>query len=156
MAGERLGVGDRGFDKLGLLEDVSMFFFIGARDAEQDAAKAWASITIGRRKIGSSIERPAIGGKERGKRPSALAAHGLHGDLVAAVDVGALVAVDLYGNEVLVHNLRDFGIVVGFAIHDMAPVAPDGSDIEQHGLVRGLGGGERFVAPLAPLNGLMH
>src|ERR1700741_3888306 len=38
----------------------------------------------------------------------------------------------------------------------MAPVAPDCTYVEQHGPVLSTGSGKRVLAPLMPLDGLMH
>ena len=76
--------------------------------------------------------------------------------LVAAVDVGALVAVHLYRDEVLVDDARHLGIVVGLVVHHVTPVAPHRADIEQDGLVLALRRGEGLLAPLMPVDGLVH
>jgi len=76
-----------------------------------------------------------MGSEKSGERPSTLAADGADRGLVAAVDIGTLVAVHLHGDEMLIHNGRDFRIVVGLAVHHMAPVAPHGANVEQHGLI---------------------
>ncbi len=118
--------------------DLGNFVALGLPDighGEQDAREAGAAIALFRREIGAAEEGLAVGGEEGGKRPAALAGDRLHGCLVAAVDVGALVAVDLDGDEVFVDDLGERGVFVRFAVHDMAPVAPDGADIEQDRLV---------------------
>jgi hypothetical protein len=75
--------------------------------------------------------------------------------LIAGVDVGALVAVDFHGDEVFVDDFGDFGVLVAFAVDDVAPVAPDGTDVEEDGLVLGLGAGEGGGAPFVPIDGLV-
>src|SRR5438105_9885741 len=55
-----------------------------------------------------------------------------------------------------VDNLSDFGVLVGFAVDDMAPVAPDGANIQEDGLVFGFGAGKGGVAPFVPVDGLMR
>ena len=55
----------------------------------------------------------------------------------------------------LVDDARHLGVFVGFAIHDVAPVAPDRADVEQDGLVFSLGARECSLAPGMPLDGLM-
>jgi hypothetical protein len=57
---------------------------------------------------------------------------------------------------VLVQEGRYIGVFVGFAIHDVAPVAPHGPYVEQDRLVGFLSGCEGFVAPGIPVNGLMR
>ena len=76
--------------------------------------------------------------------------------MIAAVDVRPLIAIDLDGDKAFVHDVRDISIVVGLAIHNVAPVAPDRSDIEQDGLVLALSDRKRLFSPFMPLDGLMH
>src|ERR1700686_2986962 len=90
---------DRLLNHLRLLDHVAMLFFVGVGDAEEDAFETGAAVAIVRRKIGAAVEGLAIGSEKGGERPSALTADGADGDLVAAVDVGALVAVDFDGDE---------------------------------------------------------
>ena len=75
--------------------------------------------------------------------------------MVAGINVGALVAINFYGNEMFVDDFGDLGVFVAFAVDDVAPVAPDGADVEEDGLVLGLGAGEGGVAPFVPVDGLM-
>ena len=156
FSGKGLGVRDRTLDHLGLLHHVVVFFVIGIRDRKQHALEAGTSVVIVRRKISSTVKRLAVGSEESRQRPAALSADRTDGDLVAAVDVGTLVAIDLHGDETLVDDLRDFGIVVGLAVHDVAPVAPDRADIEQDGLVLALRRGKGVLAPFVPVDGLVH
>jgi len=50
----------------------------------------------------------------------------------------------------------DFGVFVALAIDDVAPVAPDGADIEEDGFVFGFGAGESGVTPFVPVDGLVR
>jgi sugar lactone lactonase YvrE len=43
--------------------------------------------------------------------------------------------------------------LVGLAVHDVAPVAPDGANVEQDGLVFGLRARKGRFAPRVPLTG---
>ena len=58
------------------------------------------------REVGAEVEGLGVGGEEDGHRPAALAGGGLHGLHVDGVDVGALLAVDLDADEVLVEVAR--------------------------------------------------
>src|SRR5207245_2236326 len=98
----------------------------------------------------------AVWRKEGSERPTALPTDSADGCLITAVNVGALVAVHFHRNEMLVNDLRDFGIVVRLAIHDVTPVTPDCSDIEQHGLVLALRSGKGLLPPFIPVDGLVH
>src|SRR6185312_16359042 len=114
------------------------------------------SLIILRRKICSRIKRLAFRSKKRRKRPAALSADGLHRRLVAAVHVRALVAINLDGDEMLVHDRRNLRALIGLAVHHMAPVAPYRADVEQDGLVLALRSLKRFRPPLMPVDGLVH
>ena len=129
---------------------------VGVGDGQQDFLKAGPSPLIDRRKVRSTIERAAIRREKYGQRPAAGAGDGGYGKLVAAVDVGALIAIDLHGDVLAIDDLGDFGALVGLAVHHVTPVAPHRADVEQNGLVLALRSGKGFLAPLVPLNGLMH
>ena len=125
-------------------------------DGKQNALKSGASPAIVRRKVGATEERTSIRGKKCGEWPSTLPADSLNGRLIAAVNIRALVAVYFNGNVIFINELRDLGILVRFAIHYMAPMAPDRPNIEQHRLVLALGLLEGIGAPLMPFDRLMH
>src|SRR5260370_10359027 len=55
-----------------------------------------------------------------------------------------------------VDDLGDFSVLVGFAVDDMTPVAPDRADIQEDGLVFGFGASECSVAPFVPIDGLVR
>jgi hypothetical protein len=76
--------------------------------------------------------------------------------LIARVDVGTFVAIHFHRNEQAVDEFSDFRILVALAIDDVAPVAPDGADIEENRLVFFARAGERRLAPLEPADGLMR
>jgi hypothetical protein len=56
----------------------------------------------------------------------------------------------------LVDESGSLGILVRLAIHHVAPVTPNSTDVEQNGLVLSLSFFERLMVPLMPLNRLMH
>src|SRR5205814_10273052 len=123
---------------------------------EKEAAESGATHLVLGREIGTAKKRFAVGKKEACERPAALSGNGTDGGLVARINVGALVAVDFHGDEMLVDDFRELGVLVGFAVDDVAPVAPDGTDIEEDGLVFGFGAGKSCVAPFVPVDGLMR
>ena len=71
------------------------------------------------------------------------------------VAIGALVAINFDGYIVVINNAGHLRVFVGFAIHHVAPVAPDCADVEEDGLVFGLGSREGVAAPRVPLDRLM-
>src|ERR1019366_9021233 len=94
--------------------------------------------------------------QEHGEGPSSGAGDRRNGKLVAAVDIGTLVAIDFDGDEFTVDDLGDFAALVGLAIHDVAPVTPHRANVQEDGLVLALGGSEGVFAPLVPLDRLVH
>ncbi len=152
----RFRLRDRALDHLCLLDDVFMFFFVCRGNAGEHALETWPAISVVRRKIGAAVKRLAVRSKKRGQRPSALAAHSAHGSLIPAVDIRPLIAIDLHRDEMFVHNRGNFRIIVGLAIHDVAPVAPHRANIEQHRLVLALRRAKGFLTPLMPMNRLVH
>src|SRR6185312_6114004 len=154
--GKGFGLGEEIPDHAGLLGDFGSLLAVGAGDGQQHALETGASPLVVRRKVGAAVKGLTLGGEKGGEGPATLSADGGNRGLVAAIHVGALVAIHLDGNEVLIDDGGDFGIVIGFAVHDVTPVAPDGADIEQDGLVLFLRQGEGFRSPLMPANGLVH
>jgi hypothetical protein len=76
--------------------------------------------------------------------------------LIAGVHVGPLVAVHLDADEVLVEVVRERGVFVRLAVHHVAPVAPDGADIEQHRTVGRARRREGRFSPLLPPDRLVR
>src|SRR5207249_10564709 len=113
------------------------FVAIRIGDGEKKAADSGATHLGLGREIGTAKERFAVGKKEACERPAALSGNGTDGGRVARINVGALVAVDSHGDEMLVDDFRELGVLVGIAGDDGAPVAPRGTDIEAAGLVVG-------------------
>ena len=67
--------------------------------------------------------------KKSRKRPTALAGNRANGGLVSRVDVGTFIAIHFHGNEKFIDQRSDRRIFVAFAIHHVAPVAPDRADV---------------------------
>ena len=75
------------------------------------------------REVGAAVERHALGIEEHVQRPAAVTRHRLHRAHVDRVDVGALLAVHLHGDEVLVHHRGRLRVLEGLVLHHVAPVA---------------------------------
>src|SRR5262249_12628293 len=131
------------------------FITIGIRYGQQHAAKARTSHLVFGREICSTEKRFAIRQQEAGERPSALAGNGADRGLISRIDVGTLVAVYFHRDKVLVDDFGDFGVFGTLAVNNVAPVAPDGADVEKNGFVFGLGARESGIAPFMPVNRLM-
>ena len=154
--GEGFGLRDGVGERIGGAFELGAFVAVGIGDGEQQAAETGAAHLIVGREIGAAEKRFSIGEKKSGERPAALAGDGADGGLIAGIDVGALVAIDFYGDEMFVDDFRDFRIFVAFAVDDVAPVAPDGADVEKDGFVFGFGAREGGVAPFVPVDGLVR
>ena len=103
----------------------------GVDDRFHHHAEARHAAALVRREVGAAVEGHALGVEEDGHRPAALAADRLHRLHVEGVDVGALLAVDLDVDEVLVHVGGGLGVLEGLALHHVAPVAGRVADREQ-------------------------
>ena len=154
-AGEALIVLDGGHDAGGRLERLVAALAPDLGHGEQHAAKAGAAVAVVGREIGAAEVGPAVGSEKCGQRPAALAADGRDRGLVARIHIGPLVAIHLDGDKMLVDERGDLRVLVGLAVHDVAPVAPDGANVEQDGLVFGLGARKGRFAPRMPLHRLM-
>src|SRR6266436_6515225 len=155
-AGEDFGLRNGVGEGVGGALKVGALVAIGIGDGEKNAAKSGAAHLIFRREIGAAPKRFAIREQKARERPATLAGNGADGGLVAGIDVGALVAVHFYGDKMFVDDFGDFGVLVAFAVGDVAPVAPDGADVEEDGLVLGFGAGESGFAPFVPIDGLVR
>ena len=101
------------------------------------------------------MERTSVGHEKHRHRPAALAGHGLHGLHVDAIDVGPLFAIDLYVDEVVVHEARGLFVLERLVRHDVAPVAGGVADAQQDRLVFALGGLQRLGSPRVPVDGVI-
>jgi hypothetical protein len=142
-------------DRLGLRLDLAPPGAVRVQHAREHRAEPGLAVLRLRRKVGAAEEHVALGSQEGCERPTALAGERLDRALVARVHVGPLVPVHLDADEVLVEVTGDAGIVVGLAVHDVAPVAPHGPDVEQHRAILVAGRREGFVAPGVPVDRLM-
>ena len=123
--------------------------------ASQHAADARPSIPLLARNVGAAKIGSAVGSEEGGQRPSALPADGRDRGLIARVHIGPLVAIHLDRDKMLVDDRGDLGVLIGLAVHHVAPVAPDRANVQQDRLVLRLGAGKRLLAPGVPLYRLM-
>jgi hypothetical protein len=124
-------------------------------DLLEDRAKPGAAVFPVGREVGPAVEDLPPRRQERGEGPASLPRDRLHRTLVARIHVGALVPVHLDADEVPVEEVGQGRILVRFAIHDMAPMAPHGPDIEQDRAVLPPGGLEGLLAPGVPVDRLV-
>src|SRR5579864_6253740 len=148
----RHGIGQR----IRSLLQVSALVMKGIRNGHQHPAKSRAPALIFRREIGTAVKRLAIGQQKSRERPTPLTGKRADRRLIAGIDVWSLVAVDFYGNKMLVDDAGDFAVLVAFAVDNVAPMAPNRANIQQHRLVFRLCESESGVAPLMPVDRLMR
>src|SRR5712664_2353285 len=154
-AGEDFRMCDGFGERFGGAFQLGALIAEGIGDGEKHAAETGTVHLVFGREIRAAEKRFAVREKESGERPAALFGNCADGGLIAGIDIGAFVAVDFDGHEIVVDDFRDFGILVAFAVDDMAPVAPDGADVEENGFVFGLGARESGIAPFVPVDGLV-
>src|SRR5713101_5500626 len=94
-------------ERIGRSLQVSALVAKRIRDGHQNAAESRAATLIVRRKIRAAIKWLAIRQQKSRKRPTPLTGERADRRLIAGIDVRALVAVDFYGNEMLVDDLGD-------------------------------------------------
>jgi len=135
--------------------DAARVLAPGSREIFEDCRKAGPAAAVVGRRIGSSEEWFAIGREKNRHGPAAAAGGGLNVKHIDAVDVGALLAVDLYRDEMVVEELGDRGILERLAFHHVAPVAGRVADREKNGFVFAGGFGEGFIAPGIPIDGVL-
>src|SRR5664279_4376510 len=129
-SGVAFGVGQHVHAFVGGFQHLVAPIAIGLGNGQQDLLETGTAVAVVGREVGSAIKRLALGSEEHGEWPSSGAGDRGDGKLVAGVDIGALVAIYLYCDEFAIDDFGDFAALVGFAVHDVAPVAPDRADVE--------------------------
>src|SRR6516164_4759699 len=117
-------VGERGHQRLVLLPELRRVVAVVRGYALQDVRECRQPVAGFLREVGTAEERPPIiVRQEHGERPAsaALCQHLLR-DLVDAVDVRTLLAIDLDVDEVVVEDLRSFLVFEAFFLNDAAPM----------------------------------
>jgi hypothetical protein len=96
----------------------------GIGDGPQQAGEAGAAVAVVGREVGAGVERLQVGRQKDRHWPAALPlVEHLHRGHVDMVEVGAFLAVNLDGDEMLVENRGDVGVLETLVFHHMAPVA---------------------------------
>src|SRR5208282_6254974 len=124
-------------------------------DFLQHATESGTTVPVRRGKVGAPEKDLPLGGKEPGERPASFARERPDLSLIPSVDLGMLVAVDLDRNKMLEQQTGDLGVRVRALVHDVAPVTPGGSDVEQDRSSGPFGQLERLGPPRVPLDRLL-
>ena len=149
------GLGELAADRLGGVHDVLAPLVPGGVDGLEEAGEAGAAMCVLRREIGAPEEGLAVGREEQRHGPAALTGEGLHGGHIDAVDIGALLAINLDVHEVLVHEPGDLVRLERLVRHHVAPVAGAVTHREEDRLLLGAGLLEGLVAPGIPVDGVV-
>ena len=127
----------------------------GLRKMIQNRPKARPPVAILGRKVSAAEEGLQLRRQEYRHRPATRAAGGLDEHHVDAVNVGALFAVHLYGDEVLVQQAGNDVVLEALVLHHVAPMAGGVADGKEDGLVLGASFLEGLVAPGVPVHGIV-
>src|SRR5439155_3244837 len=143
-------------DPLGAVQNFALMSAVIVGDAFEHALHSGASVAVVRGEVRAAVKGLPVRGEERRERPAPLPSEGAHGHLVSRMDVRPLVAVDLDGDVVLVDDACEFLVLVTLPVHDVAPVAPYGPNVQKDGLVLAPRRLKGRIAPRTPLDGLMR
>ena len=128
---------------------------VRVEDAGEHRPEAGPPILAIRWEVRTAEEDLSFRVEKRRQRPAALLGQCLDGALVTCVYIRTLVAIHLDADKMLVQETGQLGVLVGLAVHDMAPMTPDGADVEQHRFVGRLRRGECLGTPGVPMDRLM-
>ncbi len=140
--------------RLALPLDVRPVVSVVLGDALQHVGERGHPVPRLRWKIGTAEERPLVARREEHRERPAAAALGEHlvRGLVDAIEVGALLAIDLDVDEELVHDRGTGRVLEGFVRHHVAPVAGGVADREQDRLVLAARPLESLRPPRVPVD----
>ena len=93
------------------------------RHAEQNLPEARHAVAGLLGEIGTAVEGPAFRCKKDRHRPPAVSCHRGDGTHINTVQIRSLLAVDLYVDEMLIHQQGRFIVFERLVGHHMAPVA---------------------------------
>ena len=143
-------------DFVGILEELLVAFGHFGRDDPGQFGETEYAVARSRRDIGPGEEGFVVRRAEDRGRPAAGAAvEQLVDLLVVFVQVGALLAVDLDADEVLVEKSSDLFVLEDLVFHDMAPVAAAVADGDEKGPLFASGPFKGLVAPRVPVDGVI-
>ena len=110
-------------DGVGISGELGFVAMVEVRDAHEQLRPRYLTVpAVLGRKIRPAEEGSAVRQAEAVERPAPVALNHLHGVHHELIHFGAFLAVDLYADEMLVHQVGDPRLLEGFAGHDVAPV----------------------------------
>jgi len=127
----------------------------GRVDGGHDLREGGHAAGAHRRVVGAGEERQPFGSEEDGHRPAARTGERLRGLHEHRVEVGALLAVDLDGDEVGVHQRGHVRVGERLVRHHMAPMAGGVAHRQQDRTIGGPGLCQRVGIPFAPVDGVV-
>ncbi len=154
----RREIGERAHERLILLAQVGFVVAVVVGDLAEQVLEGREAITGFLRKVRAAEERPLIvAGQEHGQRPAAgaLREH-LLGNLVDAVDIGALFAVDLDVHEAAIQHLGGRFILEALVREHVTPMARGVTDAQVNRLVLIPRTRKGFRPPGIPVDGIVR
>ena len=122
----------------------------------QHCPERGASVKVVGREVGAAGDGPTVRKHKHVERPTALLSQRMKCVHVELVHIRAFLAVHLDRHEVGVEEFRQFRILEGFALHDVAPVAGRVADAHQHQLVLRLSLRKRLRPPRLPVHRIVR
>ena len=147
--------GERGDHAVGFGDEFFRLVSPCRGDGGEDRGKAGTALAILGGEISAAVERLEVGGEPGRERPAAPPCHRLNVGHVHLIDVGALLAVDLDGDEVGVEQRGDGGVFKRFVGHDVAPVAGGVADAQEDRFLLGACAGKSGLTPRQPVHGVV-
>src|SRR5262249_42315145 len=156
--GGRGGLGGRRHERIVLLVQLGRVVAVIPGNALQDVLECRQAVARFLREVGAAEERPPIiVGEEHRERPAttALRQHLLR-DLVDAIDVRTLLAIDFDVDEVVVEDPGGGFVLEAFFMEDGAPVTGRISYAQMNRLFFPTRALESFGSPWIPVNGIVR
>ncbi|MDT4866939.1 hypothetical protein FQZ97_1018270 [compost metagenome] len=140
----------------GLLPQRRGLLLPGLAQLAQDPGQAGAAVAVLGREVGAGEEGFALRSEKHRQRPATALAEHLQRALIEFVEVGALLAVDLDVDEVLVHQVGDVRVGERLVGHHMAPVAGGIAHRQQDWLVLLARPAQGRLAPGVPVDRVLR
>src|SRR5580700_11157174 len=155
--GRRIELGECGEQRVTLRPELAGMLAVPGGDAQQYVAERRQSEAGFLRKVRPAEERPLpFVRQEHGERPAATALREhLLRDLVDAVDVGTLLAIDFDVDEVVVEDARGGFVFEALFMEDVAPMTGGVTHAQMNRFVFPARALERLGLPRIPLDGIV-
>src|SRR5688572_9078545 len=137
---------------LSLFIDLASFILKGLRNPGQYIFPGWPVEGRPGREISSPVKWFSLRSEKYIQWPAPATGHGLHRVHINMVQVGALLAIYLDIDKMLVHEAGSLLVFKTFLFHYMTPVTGCIPDTYKHGLVFAKGSVQSLFAPGIPVH----